>query len=318
MYYTWPNDSFPFRLYLDRPECRIFIIENISHNYDWLKKVKHNIKKTDYFFVYVGWNISDHIAKHNKAVIKELDLDIDNFFIMYNNPDEMGISHEHGFSGDLIPHNTWLDENLFKISKCEKKYDALYTARRTSWKRYELAANIDNLAAAAGGPNHGNVKCSIPLCKNDPSIRLTPEQMVQLMNESWCGLSLSEEEGGSFSTSEYLLCGLPVVSTPSKGGRDYWFNSDNSIIAEPTPIDVKRAVDLVKEKNFNPQIIRRDHIRKARALRQKFIDKLSVIFEEYNIDDIPAHKYFTDNYYHKLRGSSHIDEVIKNFNTFDQ
>ena len=39
--YTWPSDFFPFRRYLDHDNCRIFIIENIEHNYKWLKEVKN-------------------------------------------------------------------------------------------------------------------------------------------------------------------------------------------------------------------------------------------------------------------------------------
>ena len=37
--------------------------------------------------------------------------------------------------------------------------------------------------------------------------------------------------------------------------------------------------------------------------------------QEHNINDITAHNYFIDNYYHKLRGGSHIDKVIEIFNS---
>jgi glycosyltransferase involved in cell wall biosynthesis len=34
---------------------------------------------------------------------------------------------------------------------------------------------------------------------------------------------------------EYMLCGTPVVSTPSTGGRDVFFTPENSIIRDDNP-----------------------------------------------------------------------------------
>ena len=39
--YTWPNPHFPFKCLLSHEKCRIFILENIPHNYIWLEKYKN-------------------------------------------------------------------------------------------------------------------------------------------------------------------------------------------------------------------------------------------------------------------------------------
>ena len=56
--YTWPNPAFPFRFYANFPNLRIFIIENIQHNYLWLKEFHNKFKKNDFFFVYIGWHLN--------------------------------------------------------------------------------------------------------------------------------------------------------------------------------------------------------------------------------------------------------------------
>ena len=55
-------------------------------------------------------------------------------------------------------------------------------------------------------------------------------------------------EGANYSSSEYLLCGLPVVSTESSGGRDYWFDDYNSIICKPNEDSVKKCDEFVYKK----------------------------------------------------------------------
>ena len=44
------------------------------------------------------------------------------------------------------------------------------------------------------------------------------------------------------ASTEYLLCGLPIVSTPSIGGRDVWYNAFNHRIARPHKNEIAKAV----------------------------------------------------------------------------
>ena len=171
--YKWPNSSFPFRLYLDTPAVRIFILHNLTHNYDWLSLVKNKIKPTDFFYITIAWYFSKHLAKTADEMFTALGLKKDQFYIMYNDIDEQVNGDQFGFRGDIINHNTWLDENKYTIlGDIKKVYDAVYIARRSDSKRHFLSSGISNLALVAGGMNHKNKICSIPECNNDSTKHL--------------------------------------------------------------------------------------------------------------------------------------------------
>jgi glycosyltransferase involved in cell wall biosynthesis len=116
-------------------------------------------------------------------------------------------------------------------------------------------------------------------------------------------LILSEEEGACFASSEYLLCGIPVVSTPSKGGRDVWYNEYNSIICDPTPDAIALAVEEFVRNPRDPQRIRQDHIDQAQKYRERFINLLADVFNRFGVVDVEPLNYFKANFFHKLRKS---------------
>ena len=113
------------------------------------------------------------------------------------------------------------------------------------------------------------------------------------------GLILSEFEGACYSSSEYLLCGIPVVSTFSFGGRDIWYNSYNSIICNPTPEAVSDAVKKLSSYNRDPHRIRQMHINLAKTFRANFINMLRQILV-ITKDKSLAEEIFINNYKHKL------------------
>ncbi|MBT81101.1 MAG: hypothetical protein CL587_12010 [Alteromonadaceae bacterium] len=302
--YTWPNPAFPFRVYYDGPECRVFIIENIQHNWNWLSEYHTKIRQNDYFFVYCGWYHSEHFAREANQIFTELQLNKDRFFIMFNSEKEMDNFLPFGFQGDLINHNAWLDENLvMKVLPSEKKiFDALYIARLSSFKRHELASDVSNLALIAG-INHGNPENEkLPQYVYKNTQPLAPEEVCEKINQSKCGLLLSAAEGACFSSSEYLLCGIPVVSTFSEGGRDVWYNDYNSKIVDSNTRSVAEAVEFFIENPRDPYRIRNDHIAQAQIFRNRFIRKLGQIFYDNSVN-IDAREYFNENYFHKLRKS---------------
>jgi glycosyltransferase involved in cell wall biosynthesis len=62
-------------------------------------------------------------------------------------------------------------------------------------------------------------------------------------------LCLSAEEGGMKAAIQYLLCGLPVVSTVNRGGRDEFFHPD---FADTVAADPKAIADAVTEFAASP------------------------------------------------------------------
>ena len=49
-------------------------------------------------------------------------------------------------------------------------------------------------------------------------------------------------EGSNHFSMEYMLAGLPIVSTPSTGGREVFFDHEFCTICEPHPNSVRDAV----------------------------------------------------------------------------
>jgi glycosyltransferase involved in cell wall biosynthesis len=303
--YVWPNPAFPFRVYYEGPNCRIFIIENIQHNWNWLLEWHEHIRETDYFFVYCGWYFDDHFATISDKIFEVLNLRKDNFFFMFNSNHEMDNFTQYGFKGDVINHNAWIDENqvMKSLPNTPKIYDAVYVARRSAFKRHMLAESIQKLALIAGN-NHGKDISDVP---NNPAFindtPLKPAEVCEKINQSHVGLILSASEGACFSSSEYLLCGIPVVSTPSFGGRDVWYNEYNSIICEPNADAVADAVERLKRRDIDPMVIRQMHIDMAQVHRQRFINQLQHVFNRFSTVSIDATSYFNKNFMHKMRKS---------------
>jgi hypothetical protein len=312
-FYVWPNKSFPFRHYYKSNKLDIFIIENIIHNYNWLNAFKHKITDKHFFFVYCGWYHDEYFAKQYDIVFEMLKLNKKNFFFMFNGNVEKNILHKYGFQGDLINHNCWLDENIIKpISNLDKIYDAILISRKADFKRHYLANKINNLALIANGNSHGrDVSYPLPQYVYNNEKLLSTSEVCHKISQSYCGLMLSALEGACFASSEYLLCGTPVVSTKCLGGRDLWYDEYNSIICEDNEESVKSSVEFFKNNPRDADLIRKNHIDLASKQRQVFIDILQDVFNKYEIE-LVADKYFKENYFHKMRKSvvPNIEKIL--------
>ena len=126
------------------------------------------------------------------------------------------------------------------------------------------------------------------------------------------GLCLSETEGACWSSGEYLLSGIPVVSTHSAGGRALWYNIDNSTIVNDNEIAVKDGVNSLIKKQFSSKDIRSDHINKQVFFRNKFKKHLSSILSNHNIV-IDVDQYFAEHFIDKMYSSVSVDTVINTF-----
>tara|TARA_B110000971_G_scaffold34927_1_gene32799 strand:- start:3828 stop:4814 length:987 start_codon:yes stop_codon:yes gene_type:complete len=236
------------------------------------------------------------------------------------------------YTSIVLNHNCFIDYNLFKItnSSNNRKYDAVINSRPFWWKRVYLALKIDNLAYIKG-EDWANDKMSWHGWKDHKFKHLLDngglKEVCNVYNNSNVGLLLSGHtgehrqagcEGANFSSCEYLLCGLPIVSTPSQGGRDYWFDETNSIICEPNEDDVLDKCNImlsrIRENKIDRQQIRNNQIHKINKLRLNFIKKVSEIFSKYNIH-IDSTDYFNRNYRHKMTDYDvNIDELISRMN----
>jgi glycosyltransferase involved in cell wall biosynthesis len=298
-WYVWPNEAMHFRLWYESSNCRIFLIENITHNWEWLARYIDGIRPTDYFFVQLGWHFHYYFAQHSRDCVDALGIDPQRFRIMYNDFPSMNYFERVGFSGQIVNQNCFLDYNTIKPQPAEKLYDAIYTARFAPFKRHELAAEVPNLALVAGS-TWGVESSSIPPHSYLNEKPLDLNGVLSKISESRVGLILSEAEGACYSSSEYLLAGIPVVSTPSYGGRDIWYNEVNSLIAAPTPIAVAEAVRSLIERKPDSKLIRELHILQSDRMRASFISMHEEVCSLCGDERIDGKAFFDMNYVHKL------------------
>ncbi|MET0097492.1 hypothetical protein, partial [Limnospira platensis] len=74
----------PFRIYYEGPKCRIFIIENIQHNWNWITECHGRFRKTDFFFVLIGCYYDISAVKQASQMFNILNLDRSQFFVLFN------------------------------------------------------------------------------------------------------------------------------------------------------------------------------------------------------------------------------------------
>ena len=121
--------------------------------------------------------------------------------------------------------------------------------------------------------------------------QLRPRTVSKILSASRVGLALSAAEGACLASSEYLLCGLPVVSTPSRGGRDIWYDQNNSVICEPTEASVgaavRHAIAELDAGRMDAHSIRRRHIEQAREHRLRFLDVTRHAFAQVGVTASP-------------------------------
>lgn len=214
----------------------------------------------------------------------------DNFLILCNAEDEVYLAKNSGFKNAILcNHNCLLDSNLYTIdttvSESGRPYNLVINCRPEKWKRPFYASGVENLAVIKGKNfrphDYFELESLSPAYINSQILHLG--DVVKVLNKSKVGGIFSSEEGGCYSSSEYLLCGLPVVSTPSNGGRDVWYNSDNAIIVNSAE-EVGDAVKaLVQRFAVDPGLrtrIRNSHIEKSFAMRK-------LLFNE--VDRLAAH-----------------------------
>ncbi len=67
-----------------------------------------------------------------------------------------------------------------------------------------------------------------------------------------------------------MLCGLPVVSTPSLGGRDVFFDDRFCVIAEDNAEAVAAAVRDLADRDVDPYLVRNSTLEKLTAHRSRF------------------------------------------------
>lgn len=193
---------------------------------------------------------------------------------MCNTPQEDVMLRRVGLPGALTSINCYINERVFRITGEPKQYDAVYTAQMEPMKRLHLAAKIPSLYVVTYGT------CRTPegaydLHRFEPLLIhasfnrrwATSEEILSIHNRSRVGLALSVREGAMLGAVEYMLCGVPLVSTPCQGGRELFFDDRFVSIVEPTPEAVAAGVRGMISRHVDPHLVREATLRRINGHR---------------------------------------------------
>ncbi len=248
------------------------------------KTIPHN--RNVYFLFQSGWykdkrdvdKIQKEIAIFRNIYPKT------KYIFLSNSIEENEFFLENNLTSIFCNQNAFIDEKRYKIkSRIEKKYDAIYLARITPFKRHELAVKVKNLLLI-GSFTQNEEEHYQHIMKILPDAKWIEKvfsfRVSQYMNQAKVGLCLSAIEGAMFVSAEYLLSGIPIVSTISVGGRDALFDTEFVKIVKDNSESVAKGVEEMIKKDINPEYIRRETIKKMIEHREKFFNLVQEIYDK--------------------------------------
>ena len=179
------------------------------------------------------------------------------FLHLCNTRRQLELFDEARLPAIFFSSNALVDERIFRpMPEVEKRFDAVYDARINRFKRHELALDVPSLALMYTRIRHNTdlwhrfqmrrrLRHAHHFNRDeDGGYRtLTDEQVAHCYNRCRVGLCLSAIEGANYASIQHLLCGLPIVSTRSEGGRDVFFDEQIALIVDDDPSAVQQGVE---------------------------------------------------------------------------
>jgi len=226
------------------------------------------------------WAGNETAMRHYHNYQKHLDEHGIELHLMVNAPDENAMRKKLGVRGALCSKNLFCDEEIFKLSHTDKVYDAIYIAQLQDFKRHALASDINKLVILSYGGDLASFCPEVSHAAQNKQF-LPQGHVARAIQRSVCGLCLSEIEGQMNAAVEYLLCGIPVVTTPSRGGRDLFFDSRNSLTVPATARHVASATEHWKATPTNPLEIRVNVLQALNHWRSVLCDYATELINRY-------------------------------------
>jgi hypothetical protein len=306
----------------------IIVLNDYVNLFPLSKEIGENLKKDIHVICGVWWSVE------SPKILGKIIFNVLRNRIMYprikvsilcNTKKEQRLLRFFNIDAVFCNHNCFIDEKIFRIiPEVEKRYSAVYNAVLEDFKRHILVAANKGIVAFVTY-KFENISYKTYLdekLKNITWLNYLPgreavfldnETLVEIYNASHVGLALSAVEGAMYSSCEYLLCGIPVVSTRSKGGRDVFFNEYNSIIADAVPEKIALAVERLTSANKDPMAIRTTAISLMQQHRERFIKHVNRVLRtkgfEYDISDT-----WDDWFVNKLRHELYASDILRQLN----
>ncbi len=151
-----------------------------------------------------------------------------------------------------------------------QRFDAVYNGRLDKFKRHHLAKEVQSLLLlynwaldATQDDSMDRVRGLLPQAvfanhANGAGAykSFASTEVNAMLAQAHVGLCLSAVEGCMRASMEYLLAGLPIVSTQSVGGRERYFGTAYTRVVAPTPDAVAAAVVDLRNQYFDRDAIR--------------------------------------------------------------
>ena len=177
----------------------------------------------------------------------------------------------------IICHaSSFLDFNRYQIDSANiKKFDAVYRADIVKYNRHELAIDIERLLLIG---NDGT--CNAPYFKEVMDSLQTAVfngdkgRIDRLISSSKVGLCLGDSDADVFSCAEYLLSGIPVVSTDSYVCNSIFNCLEYVSVINSYSTSVCSGVKAMGKKTYDPYMIRDETLNILIGHRDNFINFL--------------------------------------------
>ena len=200
--------------------------------------------------------------------------------VLCNSGKEVSVLGALGLETRFIHQNCFLDERRYRpMGGRDRSFDAAYIARLTPFKRHSLIPAEIAPRLLLMGCMTDYSGCTAPEYVREQTERLAAARMIswfpgikasELLSQAKCGLALSAAEGACFASSEYLLCGLPVVDTPALGGRAAIYPEEFVVSADAAAESVGAGIARWRERRPDPRAVRAAWLAKAAPFRAAY------------------------------------------------
>lgn len=221
--------------------------------------------------IFSGWSVAERFRNRKLAGLREKLLPYLNrgqiaVIFAANDECECSLYRAHGLDACVLNHNAFFANTDNHLYSCAKKYSFIYNAQIVPYKRHHLTSKLGRGVIVYAGADKdylnrlhaGFFENEFP--NGDPRResyrRLTFDEISRLCAKSKVGVCLSHTEGAMLASVEYLLAGIPVVSTYGLGGREALFDPRFSRVVQDDPDTIAQAADELSELSPDPFFVR--------------------------------------------------------------
>jgi len=271
-------------------------------------RIGHRLgRRPAWFLLSPTWSMQTegHAIIHRRhAVLHRLTHRRHRLVLLANTKGEEDLLRKHGEAAFAVNKSCAVSETVFRpLEGVPVEFDAIYNAQLAAFKRHELALQVENCAFVCYWTDYGGLKeedAKRLIRRHSQSgsrqvflntfgadglpARMPPEDVNRQLNRAAVGLALSEIEGVMLANTEYLLAGLPVVTTPALGGRMHYHDPEYCLTVPPDPRAVAEAVAVLKARRIPRAYIRNKTLARIERDRRRFVEAINAVLEAAGAD----------------------------------